>query len=133
MPWKDKTKEKAWRREYYHRHREQARARSLRYRRDHPEQVKRDPEQAKRAWRRASDEKTELVDNIKRKLRCAMCGQSFPDCPSVMDFHHEGKESKSDGVAQLVGHHAPDEAILAEIAKCIPLCANCHRKVHILE
>ena len=69
---------------------------------------------------RAAD-KRNTINAIKAKP-CHDCGQSFP--PHVMDFDHvRGK--KRFGVAKMQNHGL--EAILAEIAKCDLVCANCHR------
>jgi hypothetical protein len=60
-------------------------------------------------------------------LSCAMCDESFPDC---LDFHHRDPSQKLYAVSQMVG--MPARRIRAEIAKCVVLCANCHKKVHAL-
>jgi hypothetical protein len=71
--------------------------------------------------------------DLKRTMKCAVCGQSFPDCPDIIDFHHiKGKESGKDRIGSMVTGKAPKARILAEIEKCTPLCSNCHRKVHYL-
>jgi len=71
--------------------------------------------------------------DLKKSLKCAVCGQSFPDCPDIIDFHHvKGKESGMNRIGSMVTGKAPKERILAEIEKCTPLCSNCHRKVHYL-
>jgi len=58
---------------------------------------------------------------------CTQCGESHP---STLDFHHVERHRSNKKVYYLVanGHHWP--RILQEIAKCIVLCANCHRKLH---
>lgn len=53
---------------------------------------------------------------------CADCGHSFPTC--CMDFDHvRGK--KSFDIASNVT--SSTEKLIAEIAKCDVVCANCHR------
>ena len=57
---------------------------------------------------------------------CIICGEDEPIC---IDFHHVDPSNK---VAQ-VGHIARTntrEKFLAEVVKCVCLCANCHRKLH---
>jgi hypothetical protein len=44
----------------------------------------------------------------------------------ALDFHHLG--DKDMVISQMLG--MKDERLMAEIAKCVVLCANCHRKHH---
>ena len=77
----------------------------------------------RRAYRRQLRQSLrELTDELK-KQPCADCHHTFP--PECMDFDHEG--SKRDNVATMVSHGTGRAAILAEIAKCDVVCANCHR------
>ena len=55
---------------------------------------------------------------------CSKCGESDP---RVLEFHHEGE--KSNEVSRLIGRGASLDGLVAEIEKCIVLCANCHRKL----
>jgi len=71
--------------------------------------------------------------DLKRTMKCAVCGQSFPDCPEIIDFHHMGKEKKENRIAEMVQKKVPRSRIEKEISKCVPLCANCHRRLHYLE
>ena len=58
---------------------------------------------------------------------CSDCSQRFDPC--CMDFHHiTGKKLFAVG-SEL---HRTEKAIREEIAKCIVLCANCHRLRHKL-
>lgn len=59
------------------------------------------------------------------KQACSRCPESHPAC---LDFHHRDPETKSFALSR--GHEHSRAAILAEIAKCDVLCANCHRKEH---
>lgn len=72
-----------------------------------------------RAWR----EQAALLDHL-RNLPCADCGRRFPAC--AMDFDHRDRRTKLHTVTRMVGR-ASTEAILAEVAKCDIVCANCHR------
>ncbi len=59
---------------------------------------------------------------------CSSCGESDP---RVLEFHHKfGKDME---VSALVSGGYSIERILAEIAKCDVLCANCHRKITVEE
>lgn len=57
---------------------------------------------------------------------CQMCGTAYPPC--VMEFHHIGKKSFPLTVRQFADKDAG--AVADEAAKCVLLCANCHRMVH---
>jgi hypothetical protein len=66
------------------------------------------------------------VNWIKRVLGCARCPERHPAC---LDFHHPDPTVKEATINQLVNCGNADR-IRREIAKCILLCANCHRKEH---
>jgi len=107
MPWKDKEKIKAYFKvrnpNYYQKNRERILANGKKRRR-------------------------KILDwffAYKNTLSCSKCDESDPDC---LDFHHVGE--KKDSISQLMAQLKPKEQILAEIEKCIVLCANCHRKLH---
>ena len=55
---------------------------------------------------------------------CDGCGETDP---VVLDFHHV-KGQKLFCVSQFVD--CSDKRLWDEIAKCIVLCANCHRRRH---
>lgn len=66
--------------------------------------------------------------HLRGACRCS-CGVSDGVC---LDYHHLDPATKSFGVA----NKAPTvsrERLLAEIAKCIVLCGNCHRRHHYKE
>ena len=54
---------------------------------------------------------------------CADCGQVFS--PEAMHFDHRPGSEKLRDVANLARNHARRK-VLAEIAKCDLVCANCH-------
>ena len=58
-----------------------------------------------------------------KNVPCADCGGRFD--PVCMDFDHRPGEVKLFDVSQAKSH-ALDE-VIAEIAKCDVVCANCHR------
>lgn len=88
------------------------------YRRNHAEMLRKKKEQ--RLSRIA------YVNSF--KTCCLMCGNADP---RVIDFHHV--EKKISSVAELKTNSASRAKIAAEIAKCIQLCANCHRIHHWTE
>lgn len=57
---------------------------------------------------------------------CAHCKQVYPDC--VFEFHHINHAEKDITPSKLFMYR--DEVIAKELAKCLMLCANCHRIVH---
>lgn len=61
----------------------------------------------------------------KSQFVCEKCGEDHPAC---IQFHHPNND-KYMAVSQLL-HLGNKSKILEEVAKCIPLCANCHFKVH---
>lgn len=56
---------------------------------------------------------------------CSRCAGCFHR--SVFDFHHVGE--KTDAPSAVLQNGAPAE-IAAEMARCVLLCANCHRLEH---
>jgi hypothetical protein len=73
-------------------------------------------------------ELTQWFWEYKASLSCADCGLSFSDKPECCDFHHLDPTTKKDGVIKMVYHSR--NALLKEVSKCVPLCANCHRVRH---
>ncbi len=70
---------------------------------------------------------------FKRKLICLRCGC---DDWRTLDFHHRDPTTKIAGIATLVRRgvkRVSKEKILQEIAKCDPICANCHALEHYPE
>ena len=58
---------------------------------------------------------------------CYACGSEL--APPIFEFHHVDGTTKEFGVAAQ-GITRPWREIVAELAKCVMLCANCHREVH---
>src|SRR4029077_16703514 len=67
----------------------------------------------------------DFIRTIKSTLKCSRCPESDPRC---IDFHHLDPSQKVIEIAKIPSLGWSIEKILAEIAKCIPLCSNCHRK-----
>lgn len=59
-----------------------------------------------------------------RRVPCADCHGAFP--PYVMDFDHRDADRKEFWILQRAGSVSRDR-LLAELAKCDVVCANCHR------
>lgn len=60
-----------------------------------------------------------------RRRPCQDCGGSFE--PHQMDFDHRDPEEKTFRVTSGAAMLRSRQALLAEIAKCDIVCANCHR------
>lgn len=63
----------------------------------------------------------------KANLACSRCGF---DHPAALQFHHREPSEKAFNLASAVSDGKSWETILAEIAKCDVLCANCHAIEH---
>lgn len=60
--------------------------------------------------------------------RCFGCERDVP--PSVYEFHHRNAAEKNFGISE-DGIARRWEKTVAELGKCVMLCANCHREVHL--
>lgn len=74
--------------------------------------------------RKRREEALQLVREAKKKP-CADCGREYPHY--VMDLDHVRGEKLFNLSAAIKGNRSR-AAILAEIAKCDVVCANCHRE-----
>lgn len=72
--------------------------------------------------RKVREEKTQYTIKIREETPCMDCGVQYPHY--VMQFDHRGDEPKSGNIGQLCAHSW--KKLLAEIAKCDIVCANCH-------
>jgi hypothetical protein len=67
----------------------------------------------------------DYVDAIKLANGCTDCGLKIPH-PEIYDFDHLPQFAKTANVAELLRKGTMDD-LMAEIAKCEVVCANCHR------
>ena len=58
---------------------------------------------------------------------CQGCG--IRGIPAIFEFHHRDAQQKEFGLSE-EGIPRTWAKMLAELAKCVMLCANCHREVH---
>lgn len=58
---------------------------------------------------------------------CCVCGEMEYCC---IDAHHVDPSQKEYAIGQLVLSGMKLARFSCELAKCIPICANCHRKFH---
>jgi len=73
-------------------------------------------------WREKNKSK---LFQLKLSVCCSLCDEKHP---AALDFHHQDKEKKFLEVGRMVRLGYGAERVKSEIAKCIVLCANCHRK-----
>lgn len=71
-------------------------------------------------------ERKKRLAELKRDRACEDCG--FDD-PRALDFHHKDPSTKSFPIGR-DAWKVSWERLLAEVDKCIVLCANCHRIRH---
>ena len=78
---------------------------------------------------RLAARKKENGDYIKlvRSSGCKICG--YNKCDAALDFHHLDGNEKERGIARAKKDFCL-ETLKKEIAKCIVVCANCHREIH---
>ena len=58
--------------------------------------------------------------------KCVLCG--YNKCSAGLEFHHINPETKKFGLSSGNCHKIEDD--IAEVKKCILICANCHREIH---
>lgn len=127
MPYKDREQYLAFQRKYKDRPgvRDRKRKRHReRYANDPVYRARHNAQSAPSAERRR-EARMELFYAIKAERGCACCSENDPVC---LDFHHRDPETREFAIAGSWSRSL--ERIEAELAKCIVLCANCHRKVH---
>jgi hypothetical protein len=83
-------------------------------------------EYRRRYYQRRQGEWRAKVAAMKAAAGCATCGEKDPRC---LDYHHVDRSAKVASVSRLIttGNWSK---LMAEIAKCVVQCANCHRKLH---
>jgi len=60
--------------------------------------------------------------------KCSFCG--YARSYAALDFHHIDEKSKSFGLSQR-GLTRSWERTKKELDKCVLVCANCHRELHV--
>lgn len=68
---------------------------------------------------------------ISIKTKCVKCGETRH---YVLEFHHVDPSQKENAISEIMQKNwsisRKIEALNKEIAKCVLLCANCHREFH---
>ncbi len=70
--------------------------------------------------------KKELVQH--KGGKCEKCGGEFPTC--CYHFHHKNPETKQFNISAALQSTMTMANIIAEVDKCLLVCANCHLIIH---
>jgi len=120
MPYRNPEQKKEHNRQYYRAKRESILAKSERnYQRNKARKIEKASERRKRIGRFLREQKQEKC--------CVRC--DFAN-PRALMFHHRYPAEKELTVARAYSMGWSEKRILAEIAKCEILCANCHMIEH---
>jgi hypothetical protein len=77
------------------------------------------------AVRRVAEIRDEIAEF--KKTGCLLCPENEPCC---LVAHHTDPKQKDFDIAQAATHQYGRARFTRELAKCVCLCENCHRKVH---
>lgn len=68
----------------------------------------------------------ERYQAFKSTLKCQFCEE---ECPACLEFHHIDPSSKEYELSTMT--RLGWKTFIEELSKCVCVCANCHRKIHI--
>ena len=88
------------------------------YRQKHPEK-----------WREASRKHSIKYNSLVNEWKSQGCIKCGDKRTHVIDCHHKDPATKSFSIGTAIRGIKP---LQKELAKCIPLCSNCHRDFHFL-
>lgn len=86
---------------------------------------------AKKSQARYRRRNRRFLDKYKMLCGCKECG--FKEHPAALEFHHLSVEGKDKDVASLANTNSSLGRLKAEVRKCVVLCANHHRMLHVGE
>ena len=123
--WREENKEElaAYNKKYNEENKEKIYAQTMRWRSRNKEKV---TGYHKKQLADVLNKKDEIVAHFNNE--CADCKQPYPR--NVYDFHHVNPNEKEYQVARLLALK-DTKRLWAELAKCVMLCANCHRIRHM--
>lgn len=81
--------------------------------------------------KRAVSERRKKLRQMAREYKggkCVICG--YNKCSDALEFHHLDPKKKDFGLS-VRGLTRSWKKIKKEIEKCVLICANCHREVHV--
>lgn len=81
---------------------------------------------AKKKIQDRRDELSKWFADYKATQKCADCPEAHQSC---LEFHHISNNKEST-LSKAVNDGWSRTRIMAEVSKCVCLCANCHRKRH---
>lgn len=67
------------------------------------------------------------VTAFKSNLKCTTCPENDP---CAIDFHHLDPSGKDFSIADAWNRGLSIPRIESELEKCVPVCKNCHAKIH---
>ena len=125
LEWRKKfpEKRKAQYNKYNKENKEKIRVKVALYRNNNLDKLK----IARQRIRKEQKQKWNDILENKGMLACSRCG--YDKCFNAIEFHHINPEKKEKLMAVLF-KQKPTEDKIAELNKCIALCANCHRELH---
>jgi hypothetical protein len=121
MPYKDPLKAKTYSQRPDVKERRRLRDKE-RYKRDDVKSQKR--EYNKQYYSDVVKKDIEFRQNLLSIFSCIVCEESEP---CAIDWHHVNSSTKEFNVRDVTRNH---DSWWNEVLKCVPLCANCHRKLH---
>ena len=77
--------------------------------------------------RKTRQEMAAWFRKIKSNHKCVICGEDDLSC---IEFHHINKEDKNFTISDAIRNGYSRDRVLEVLAKCVPICSNCHRKIH---
>lgn len=78
-------------------------------------------------WRERRIVECQAIINEWKSQGCCVCGESSRCC---IDAHHKNQNEKEYAIGHFANGSKSPPVIKKELAKCIAICANCHRKYH---
>ena len=118
---KNPDREKATKKRNYDNNRDYYREKSRQWRVDNPDQMRRNNKVSYLKRKQLALE----IQEFKTNKPCTVCNNYFPS--ECLDFDHIDPSTKTACVGAMVAKGYNKDTIFKEIAKCVLICACCHR------
>lgn len=82
---------------------------------------------ATKEWRKRRISECQAIINEWKSQGCCVCGETARCC---IDAHHKNQSEKEYAIGHFANGSKSPPVIKKELAKCIAICGNCHRKYH---